>query len=59
MELPAKVKPKVKPPKVKINPVRTDPSGSIAASTLLFIALAVPVIVVFISTIGLYTIRPG
>ncbi len=44
------VKPKVQPPKVKIKPVPTDPSGSIAASTLLFIALAVPAIVVFIST---------
>ncbi len=44
------VKPKVKPPKVTIKPVPTDPSGSIAASTLLFIALAVPAIVVFIST---------
>lgn len=44
------LKPKVKPAKVKIKPVPTDPSGSIAASTLLFIALAVPAIVVFIAT---------
>jgi uncharacterized membrane protein len=54
MEVPARVKPKVKPPQIKINPVKTDPSGSIAASTLLFIALAVPAIVVFIST-SVYT----
>jgi hypothetical protein len=54
MEVPARVKPKVVPPQIKINPVKTDPSGSIAASTLLFIALAVPVIVVFIST-SVYT----
>lgn len=44
------ITPRVKPPKVAIKPVPTDPSGSIAASTLLFIALAVPAIVVFIST---------
>lgn len=50
LELPSRLKPKVKPPRVNIRPIRTDPSGSIAASTLLFIALAVPVIVVFIST---------
>ncbi len=50
IEIPEQVAPKVKPPVIKINPVKTDPSGSIAASTLLFIALAVPVIVVFIST---------
>jgi len=45
-----KLKPKVKPPSLKIKPVPIDPSGSIAASTLLFIALAIPAIVVFIST---------
>lgn len=50
VEVSSQVKPKIKPPQIKINPVKTDPSGSIAASTLLFIALAVPVIVVFIST---------
>ncbi len=50
IQIPEQVAPKVKPPVIKINPVKTDPSGSIAASTLLFIALAVPVIVVFIST---------
>jgi uncharacterized membrane protein len=54
IEIPEQVAPKIKPPKIKINPVKTDPSGSIAASTLLFIALAVPVIVVFIST-SVYT----
>lgn len=46
----SRLKPKVKPPKIQIRPIRTDPSGSIAASTLLFIALAIPVLVVFIST---------
>lgn len=54
MELPGRLKPRIKPNVVKINPVRTDPSGSIAASTLLFIALAVPVIIVFIAT-NVYT----
>jgi hypothetical protein len=54
VEIPEQVKPKVRPPRININPMRTDPSGSIAASTLLFIALAVPVIVVFIST-SVYT----
>ncbi len=52
--LPARLKPEIKPRVVKINPVKTDPSGSIAASTLLFIALVVPVIVVFIAT-NVYT----
>lgn len=50
LDLPKRLQPKIHPPRVVIKPIRTDPSGSIAASTLLFIALAVPVIVVFIAT---------
>ncbi len=54
VDLPDRMKPRIKPQVVKMNPVKTDPSGSIAASTLLFIAIAVPVIIVFIAT-NVYT----